>query len=413
MQAVAKSVDVRSLRIRYIAGLTIIAVLALVNFFALNSLIESENATAAIINVSGRQRMLTQKAALLSLRLTDTDSGELRNLIRIETHHTVSQMEAAHRGLLYGDPALGLPGNLPPGVRAMFFDPPYSIEDKLTAFLREVTMLATVPDSELETQYYRQARIVAAAAELVDYMNQVVDRLQGESEAKQREINGVGAAGLSVMLLVLIFEFLFIFQPAARAISLEAEQLAAANAELTRLSNVDGLTGVANRRLFDDFFVAEWQRAVRSKQPLTVIMADVDHFKLYNDTYGHQAGDECLRQVASALSGGIQRATDLVARYGGEEFAVVLPDTDAGGAVAVAERLRAAVEGLGIPHAASKVRPVVTVSLGAASVLPEADGQPLAVIARADQALYKAKQLGRNRVVTEADQENDKPQEGK
>ncbi len=413
MQAATKSVNVRALQVKYVAGLTIIALLALANFFAFSGLVEAEQATAAIINIGGRQRMLTQKVALLSLRLTDTDDGEVRNVIRTEMRHTISQMEAAHLGLLYGNPDLGLPGNLSPGVREMLFDPPYSINDQLTAYLREVMILANVPDDELLSQGYRQARIVASSAELVDYMNQLVNRLQGESEARQRKINGMGAAGLSVMLLVLIFEFLFIFQPAARAISREAEQLAAANAELTRLSNVDGLTGVANRRLFDDFFVAEWQRAVRAKQSLTVIMADVDHFKLFNDTYGHQAGDECLRQVASALSGGIQRATDLVARYGGEEFAVILPDIDAGGAATVAERLRAAVEGLGIPHAASPVGPVVTISLGAATVRPDAGGMPLAVIAQADMALYRAKQQGRNRVVLEADRQDNKPKEGK
>ncbi|HWQ61902.1 MAG TPA: diguanylate cyclase, partial [Negativicutes bacterium] len=207
------------------------------------------------------------------------------------------------------------------------------------------------------------------------------------------------AAVLFAMIVVLVLEALFIFQPAALTIRRETDNLAAANRELQRLSNSDGLTGIANRRLFEDFLGQEWQRAIRQREALTLVMIDVDNFKYYNDTYGHQAGDECLRRVADVLRANVKRTTDLIARYGGEEFVAVLPATDAVGAAEVAESLRAAVEALAIPHTASSVSDVITVSLGAATVFPGPGDSPTDIVAMADQAMYQAKQQGRNRVV--------------
>nr|MDQ2696833.1 diguanylate cyclase [Pseudomonadota bacterium] len=175
-------------------------------------------------------------------------------------------------------------------------------------------------------------------------------------------------------------------------------RLAAANRELERQSLLDGLTGVANRRCFDDFLNREWQRAMRARHPLALILADVDHFKAYNDHYGHPAGDACLVQIAQVLAGGVSRPADLVARYGGEEFAVVLPDTDAEGLRHIAEKLRAAVAALAIPHAVSPTADHVTLSLGAATAMPGEGVTPAGLIAAADRSLYQAKAAGRNRV---------------
>jgi diguanylate cyclase (GGDEF)-like protein/PAS domain S-box-containing protein len=168
---------------------------------------------------------------------------------------------------------------------------------------------------------------------------------------------------------------------------------------LRRLSTQDGLTGIANRRHFDEFLNREWRRALRNGSPFSLIMADIDYFKAYNDTYGHQMGDECLRQIASTLKQTLNRPEDLVARYGGEEFAVVLPGTKANGAVYVAETLRTRVENLGIPHASSGISPVVTISLGIASLIPVREHSPEMLISASDQALYQAKSQGRNRIV--------------
>lgn len=170
---------------------------------------------------------------------------------------------------------------------------------------------------------------------------------------------------------------------------------------LEQISMLDGLTGIPNRRYFDEQFTKESGRAVREKRPFSVIMMDIDHFKSYNDNYGHGAGDECLQRVARALAESLTRPADMIARYGGEEFVAILPDTDGAGAMEVAERLRGAVEALGVKHEYSSAAEVVTLSLGVAHLVPPADAQGVAgLLKRADEALYQAKESGRNRVAS-------------
>lgn len=175
-------------------------------------------------------------------------------------------------------------------------------------------------------------------------------------------------------------------------------ELQAANQQLEVLSNTDGLTGLSNRHRFDQVWAQEWQRAVRQGLPLAVVMIDVDHFKLYNDQFGHPAGDECLRRVAAVLAHSVRRAGELAARYGGEEFVVVLPGLDADGALQEAERIRTEVSALGIPHTGSSAGAVVTVSLGVASRVPQREEGLYLLLQEADDALYQAKHGGRNRV---------------
>jgi diguanylate cyclase (GGDEF)-like protein len=174
-------------------------------------------------------------------------------------------------------------------------------------------------------------------------------------------------------------------------------QLNAANKELQRLSTTDGLTGIPNRRMFDELSMREWRRCERMKKPVALVMLDIDNFKLFNDEYGHQAGDDCLRAVAAQVLRAAPRAADLAARYGGEEFVLVLGETDADGARWVAENVRQHVTELGILHATPQRR--VTISCGVAAVLPKA-GLSLEVLLRtADHALYQAKAAGRDKVV--------------
>jgi diguanylate cyclase (GGDEF)-like protein len=169
--------------------------------------------------------------------------------------------------------------------------------------------------------------------------------------------------------------------------------------ELQRLATRDGLTSVANRRSFDDTLNMEWRRASRDSRSLSLLMIDVDYFKRYNDTYGHQGGDDCLRRVAAAMTGVVKRASDSVARYGGEEFAILMPATEPEGARIVAKRILRAVEALGLPHTGSDVADHVTVSIGVASMLSNSSELPAQLIAAADAALYRAKHEGRNRAV--------------
>ena len=178
-----------------------------------------------------------------------------------------------------------------------------------------------------------------------------------------------------------------------------SRDLASANRELEKLSRQDGLTGIANRRYFDSYLVTEVRRGARERQPLSLVLSDVDHFKAFNDCYGHQAGDDCLRRVAAALSSAGRRPADLAARYGGEEFAMVLPGTALEGAVDVAQAVSRVIESLGIPHERSAVNAKVTLSQGIVSLTPEKETSSEDLIQRADQALYLAKQQGRNRYV--------------
>ena len=168
------------------------------------------------------------------------------------------------------------------------------------------------------------------------------------------------------------------------------------NQELEQLSVTDALTGVANRRSFDQQFAVEWQRALRDQRTLAVIMVDVDLFKRFNDAFGHQKGDVCLQQVAQTMAAQLKRGGDLIARYGGEEFILLLPGLTLEQAAQLAEQIRSAVWSLNIPHHTPSGR--VTISLGVASAIPSREDRMESLIREADSALYQAKEQGRDRV---------------
>lgn len=165
---------------------------------------------------------------------------------------------------------------------------------------------------------------------------------------------------------------------------------------LTHLSNYDGLTGIQNRNRFNSYLEDEWQRAIRMKTSLSLLLLDIDCFKQFNDNYGHVAGDVCLRKIAQSIAQTLKRSIDMTARYGGEEFACILPDTDHAGAMQLAEQIRQIIIELAIPHEYSRAEPYVTVSIGVAVILPSSKQSPLALIEAADSKLYQAKKAGRN-----------------
>lgn len=181
-----------------------------------------------------------------------------------------------------------------------------------------------------------------------------------------------------------------------RHLAEQSRELLDTNHRLERLVCVDPLTGLANRRHLMSILAGEWRRAGRTGRALSALLIDLDHFHAYNECHGHPGGDACLRRVSEALAAELRRPSDLIGRYGGEEFVAVLPDTDAAGALTVAERLRAAIEGLGLPHAGSP-HGVVTASIGVATARPEEGREPEGLVAEADRALYSAKSDGRNR----------------
>ena len=180
----------------------------------------------------------------------------------------------------------------------------------------------------------------------------------------------------------------------------QLNELQQANQNLQLLANLDSLTQLSNRRGFDDYMQREWERMKRIKAPLSLIMCDVDFFKNYNDRYLHPNGDKCLVKVAMAMRNTVRRSGDLVARYGGEEFAIVLPNTNALGAVSVAENVRSAIRNLQITHEASSVCPYVTISVGVSTIIPTHENDFQTLIHTADRALYQAKFQGRDRVTT-------------
>jgi diguanylate cyclase (GGDEF)-like protein len=202
----------------------------------------------------------------------------------------------------------------------------------------------------------------------------------------------LAASGLLVMLLIENASHY------ARLVRVSAE-LSDANAALEKLSMQDGLTGIANRRWFDTYLAGQVAIARRQQRDVALVLCDVDWFKAYNDQYGHQAGDDCLKRVAAALRACCRRPADMAARYGGEEFALILPDTGMAGARRIAEAARQAIEKLGIPHGRSRAGPCITISGGLAMLFSTADATEAQLIAAADAMLFKAKRLGRNRMV--------------
>ena len=242
--------------------------------------------------------------------------------------------------------------------------------------------LGAVPVIVLSTKEEAKLKAHAFAVGAHDYLVKLPDQL--ELVARIRHHSAGYISGLQR-------------DAALRSLRASREELTHANEELRRLAALDGLTGIANRRRFDEAAHVEWQRGRRQRTPLALLLCDVDHFKLYNDHLGHPAGDLCLKKMAAVLTGQLKRPADLAARYGGEEFTLLLPNTDLAGALRVGEACRAGLEQLALPHPGAP-RGVVTMSMGVACIVPGEDDTLEDLIAQADAALYEAKREGRNRV---------------
>lgn len=380
------NISFSSLTLRYVVALTLIAMLSFISYLNMNQMIQNEQKTAALINISGRQRMLTQKMALYSVELAHEPDSDRRIWLRSQLAGTTTEIEMAHLRLSKGE--LG-----------SSFQVPADVSEKIGAYIAGGYELAALPDTGFPEEAMKRAKWMdQTASELLHLVDKVVNQQQKKSEDRINRLLYLQGIGVVATFLVLLLEALFLFRPMIQTIRRETEKLVELNRTLERLSSSDGLTGIANRRYFDDYLNREWLRGVRNGTGLAVVLLDVDHFKLFNDTYGHQGGDDCLRQVAGTLQSVLKRPTDLAARYGGEEFAAILPQTDEAGALAVAEQIRKAIEDLHIRHASSPVSTWVTVSIGVASFNVCQEGRQDTLLAAADQALYQAKRTGRNQV---------------
>ena len=367
---------------RYIAALALIGFLVLGEHISVDRLMRAQEKRAGLIERNARQRLLVQRLAEVSQQLLAARDSDARDHLR-------GELIGAAEGLRSIE-----------GAVADANGEPLPLEEQIYRYLDAAESLATAPDSLLlaNQDHYRRI-MIAEAGETSERLESSVARLVAQAEAQVRQIRRVALAMLIATLVSLILIAAFIFEPMVRRILRKRRLLQHAAGTLARISSQDGLTGIANRRAFDRRIEEEWRRAERDGKVLGLLMIDIDHFKEYNDHYGHQKGDECLIKIARMIQEGISRPGDFVARYGGEEFVVLLPNTPAAGAMRVAEELRQRIEAQGIPHEAPSATGVVTISIGAAVVDPRQDDcSPNGLIRAADLALYEAKDMGRNRV---------------
>ena len=376
---------------KYLIALSITAFLFILIAVTLEYVIETQKSSALMINLSGKQRMLTKEIALKGLQeVSDPDSAS-QEAVKKELLSAVEELQKNHNELILSSI---------PEIQDVYFGTSTSLDYQVRQYIDNAMSFANMPEPVGEKQkLYVDSILIPDSEKLLKSLDEVTYRFQMESERKIAEQQRIVRISLLLVLLILLLQGVYIFRPMIHTIEKEKEELLSLNKELDRQASTDGLTGVANRRYLNEFVEREWARAVRENTTVAVIMVDIDFFKAYNDTYGHLAGDECLKRVARQLKNNIKRPADLVARYGGEEFAIVLPNTDVQGAEVIAENCRKSIETLAIVHGASSVSSVVTVSLGVAGSREAQCRAATDLFEGADSALYQAKQLGRNRVV--------------
>lgn len=383
----------------YVSALGLIALLTLATLLTLNLVIMTQKDSALLVNVSGSQRWLSQRAALLSVELVYISDSAKRDQSRKQLLTIIDRLQSNHKELIKGNSNQNSSNNLSPQIQTMYFGPPTNMNARINRYISEALALANEPEYLLTPDNSHLIYLLQNSQNLLESLDQIVSMYQKESEDKVQRLRFVEIISGVIIVLTLTFLGLYIFRPLANTLVIERSQLENANQELSILSSVDGLTGIANRRHFDQFLEQLWLQSARNRKPVGLIICDIDFFKGYNDTYGHLQGDECLKQVAASLKNSLKRQGDFVARYGGEEFVVVLPDSDVEGAIKVAETLRTNVESLGIPHRLSSITPKVTISLGVAIGHANSSDTPKTLIEAADAALYQAKQNGRNRFI--------------
>ncbi len=289
------------------------------------------------------------------------------------------------------DRALQLAHEIQPTVILQDLVMPDTDGMQLLAAYRNDAALSEVPVVILSTKEDPHDKSAAFAAGASDYLVKIPDRIELIARIRAHSRSYLSQKQRDELL-----QEIKIVHEQLKAVYAQLHQ---SHQELEKLSCMDGLTGISNRRHFDTYFSQEWLRALREKISTSLILVDIDYFKLYNDHYGHQAGDLCLQAIAQALADTLQRPGDLAARYGGEEFVVLLPYTDAKGAENIAKQLLDTVKKLAVAHAQSPIDAHVTISLGVATLTPDSSVAPSDLVQIADTALYQAKEQGRNRYV--------------
>lgn len=390
------------MRAKYLSALALIAVLALGEYVVTDHLIEAQEHHARFLEQSARQRMLLERIALLSQQLVSTSEVEQRDQIRLALREYLQRMRATHSAMVRSIVSYEHLAAAIRRSREGYADQPLRLETQVLLYAADVDSLLSTPAELLvsDNPHFRHV-LIATSGGTAALLEAMIENLMRTTEANLHRSRTIARTIFVGKLASLLLLGLLLFEPMVAHILYKRDMLLKANQELARVSATDGLTQAANRRAFEERLDEEWRRASRDGVPLTLLMIDIDHFKAYNDRYGHQAGDECLRLITRDFRTRLRRPADFLARYGGEEFAIILPDTDLSGALIVAEDLRRRTMALEIAHGTSPVAGVVTLSIGVAEAEPAANNWSATdLVTASDRALYRAKRLGRNRVNT-------------
>ena len=388
IQPVASHGLIRVGIVTYIVALLLIAAFSIACHTITDNIIHEQQATASIVNISGRQRMLSQRIARLSLERASHASFRSDEATQTALRAAISLMDSSHRTLLHDAIAARASAPL---IAAVYTQAPSSLDARVQDFLAHAHALAERPFSALTMADPDLAAVEVAAQEpLLAALHAAVVADETTAEAAIKHLRKVLAILTASMLCILLAEALFLYRPLFR-------RLDHAHTELLELGRTDPLTGCLNRRAFTQEAHRILAAALPAGEPIAVLMVDIDRFKAINDRFGHPFGDQVINTVVDTLLRGTRQG-NLVCRMGGEEFAIMLRQSSLAGAATAAERLRAAIASVSVPpELEDEPEFNVTVSIGVASLSP-CDTSIFTVLSRADRALYRAKQEGRNRV---------------
>lgn len=376
-------ISTRSLTVAYVLALTLVALMSLVSHLTLRQVLEQHEGAASVVNISGRQRMLSQRIASLSAQWAMGDADARRDL-----SEAIDRFSAAHARLMTGDAALGIPEPSTPELKALYYGGSDPLNQQVTNYIAKARAVHDMASDDTRMRAALAPLFAAAREPLLSSLNEVVSEHERTSRSRLKMLQWMQNASLAVVLLTLLAEAMGIFRPMVGRISSYTKKL-------ITIATTDPLTGALNRRSFTERALAELARGRRYGRPTSFLMIDADRFKSINDTYGHAGGDAVLQALSSCL-GQTLRPSDVFGRLGGEEFGVVLPETGLDGAIQVAERIRVKLASLVVTSNSAAIR--FTVSIGVAEFEPAAT-EVKPTFDRADAALYQAKAQGRNCVV--------------
>jgi diguanylate cyclase (GGDEF)-like protein len=429
----------RALTWRYVIALCLVASLSTAAWFSLHMVISAQKSTAAVVNVSGRQRMLSQRTALFSYMLVNSPKVE-RPVIRGKLNDAIQLMEKSHNGLIHGDSSMELPSTLSPAVYSMYFDQPEALDMQVRAYVRAVKEIVQLPDDEL-TPNTPQIKYITKVAPttLVTTLDKVVSQYQSEGEASVSQLQTAETAFWGITLLLLALEAALIFRPFTKHVAnvigklesatealkiheghLEAEvkmqtaeleqknmALAESKEELRKIAYYDSLTRLPNRRMLNDRLDKAIALSKRTSRYGALIFIDLDNFKSLNDKHGHVAGDLLLVEAAKRLTK-VMREMDTVARFGGDEFVVMLSELEeneseaTSHALTVAEKILVTlnepyeliiVDGVEEKH----ITHICSGSIGVA-MFSKNDISIEELLQSSDAAMYRAKEAGKNTI---------------